>query len=192
MAHANSCKVGHVLTRRHDALQDLVGNLAHEVTHVLRKPKIRQPEYAANGQLFRGGLEADLGLHGFEEEGGVTFIDFRVTYPDAPSHSRNLRTHLCAQEAQKRRKYFRACRLLGAGFLPAVFTTDGIAGPSAKKLLHRLAVKVAEEKGGLLAHVERRIRSQITFSILRASSSTIRSTRNRWRGASYQPRALII
>ena len=86
-----------------------------------------------------------------------------------------------ADEKQKERKYLAACERAGQHFVPFVLRTDGAFGPSAQKLVSRLAERLSEKwrrpKGTVMAW----IRARLAMAVARASSACIRGNRTQQR-----------
>ena len=80
-----------------------------------------------------GALFADLRIRGIFGAHEDVYFDFRVSDADASSAATSdLRTILNRNEAEKIRKYRRACNTLGARFMPFVITAaEGIPSSQA-------------------------------------------------------------
>ena len=81
--------------------------------------------------------------------------------------------------ASKKRKYEqRIINVENSSFSPLVFATTGGAGPSASKIITRLAAKLSDKTSEPYADVVSFIRTKVSFALLRSSILCIRGCRS--------------
>ena len=182
MDHIMICKKGGYVNLRHNALRDTEKMLMEEVCHDVRKEPHLLP---IDRDDIRGNKKDDARLDvsgiGVWSEYEKTFVDIRVTYPNAPSHlKKSLQTLYAENESSKKNEYNdRVLHCEKATFSPLVFTTTGGMGPECLKFIKRLAELIALKRKQPYAQIMQYVRNRLRFSLLRATLHAIRGVRGR-------------
>ena len=107
------------------------------------------------------------GLYGKNEK---TFMDVRITHPNAPSNmSTPVDKLLLKNEAEKKSKY--ASRVINterAMFIPLVFTKGATTAPECNKFHKRVAELIAKKRKEQYSKVLSYIRTRISFAMLKS------------------------
>ena len=179
LGHALSCKTGGLVTRRHNEVRDVLGDVIAEAWgNCVREPTIVEP----NGP--HPGLRGDLACRGVWEPQRVALFDVRVLDSDAPSYgSRAVLSVLSAAEEEKKRKYLNACEERHATFTPLVCTADAVFAPQMNNFIKHTAERLADRWLRPYSTVMGWLRPRLAFAILRASSMCLRGSRTKWRPA---------
>ena len=97
-------------------------------------------------------------------------FDIRVTDTDASSYGDQTPMAILKRaEAEKKEKYLKACEERRALFTPLCVTVDGMLGLEASRFLKQLSEQLAYKWERSYSTIMSWVRTQITFSILRAS-----------------------
>ena len=137
--HALTCKKGGYVTFRHDILVETEAELLREAKckNVYTEPSLLSTcaQLHPKGTITADGARLDIvatGLYGKNEK---TFMDVRITHPNAPSNmSTPVDKLLLKNEAEKKTKY--ASRVINterASFIPLVFTTAATTAPDCRE-----------------------------------------------------------
>ena len=190
--HALSCKKGGYVTFRHDILVETEAELLREAKcrNVYTEPAL----LPTSGQLHpKGTITADgarldivaIGLYGKNER---TFMDVRITHPNAPS---NLPVPvdklLLRNEAEKKSKY--ASRVVNterASFIPLVFTTSATTAPECDKFHKRIAELISIKRKEQYSKVLSYIRTRISFAMLKSILVSIHGVRDKKENKEYE------
>jgi hypothetical protein len=185
--HALSCKVGGLVTLRHNVMAGEWHRLCAQAlmpAAVTDEPLIhsgRELQVRANGE----GLDAmpenrgDVAAHGFWKRGATTIFDVRITDTDAPSYrSRDPVKVLAAHEKEKKDKYLEDCLTRRRHFTPLVFSVDGLRGVEATAAGNRLALMLSAKWNRSYSEVCGYVRSRLAISLARTTSLCLRGARD--------------
>lgn len=177
--HALSCKTGGLISRRHNEVRDVFGELMNVAWgNCVKEPLIKEATSSSPG------LRGDLACRGVWEPQRVALFDIRVTDTDAPSYiSRTVSAVLSSAEQEKKRKYAPACEEQHASFTPLVCSVDGTWAPQAGAFIKVLAERLSDVWKRPQGVVRGWLRARLAFAVLRASSMCFRGARKRWRSA---------
>ena len=107
-----------------------------------------------------------------------TFFDVKIFNPLARTCPKNVNEAYKFHESQKKLKYeSRIINVEKSTFNPLVFACTGGAGPSATKVITRLAAKINEKGTESYADAISYIRTKISFALLRSSVLCLRGCR---------------
>ena len=184
--HALSCKKGGYVTFRHDVLVETEAELLREAKcrNVYTEPSLlpTSAELHPKGTVTADGARLDIvatGLYGKNEK---TFMDVRITHPNAPSNmSTSVEKLLLKNEAEKKTKY--ASRVINterASFIPLVFTTAATTAPECNKFHKRLAEIIANKRKERYSSVLSYIRTRISFAMLKSILVSIHGVREKY------------
>lgn len=177
LEHALSCKTGGLITRRHNEVRDVFGELMTTAWgNCIKEPIITEADGTSPG------LRGDLACRGVWEPQRVALFDVRVIDTDAPSYvSRPVSNVLTSAEQEKQRKYLEACEQRHATFTPLVCTADALLAPQMTAFVKLMAERLAERWSRSQSVLKGWLRARIAFSVIRASSMCLRGTRKKWR-----------
>lgn len=177
LEHALDCKTGGLVTRRHNEVRDVLGDLmATAWGNCVKEPIIRE----ASNSL--PALRGDLACRGVWEPQREALFDVRVVDTDAPSYgSRAVSAVLCRAEQEKMNKYISAAEDRHATFTPLVCSADGVLAPQMDVFVKVLGERLADKWHRAQSDVRGWLRARISLAIVRASSMCLRGTRKRWR-----------
>ena len=138
-------------------------------------------ELHPRGTITADGARLDIvatGLYGKNEK---TFMDVRITHPNAPS---NMTTPvdklLLKNEAEKKRKYgSRVTNTERASFIPLVFTTAATTAPECDRFHKRLAELISHKRKERYSSVLSYIRTRISFAMLKSILVSIHGVREK-------------
>ncbi|KAL1450485.1 hypothetical protein WDU94_002849 [Cyamophila willieti] len=138
LEHALCCKTGGLVTRRHNEVRDVLGELCEKAWgNTVKEPIINE-----DGP----GLRGDLAVRGVWEAQREALFDIRVVDTDAPSHaSRTVRSVLISAEEEKKRKYLAACEQRHATFTPLVTSVDGVFAPQMQSFILMICERLSEK-----------------------------------------------
>ncbi len=183
--HALSCKKGGYVTFRHNVLVETEAELLREAKckNVYTEPSLlpTSKELHPKGTITSDGARLDIvatGLYGLNER---TFMDVRITHPNAPSNlATPLDKLLVKNEKEKKSKYnSRVINTERASFIPLVFTTAATTAPECNKFHKRLAELISIKRKENYSHVINYIRTRISFALLKAILVSIHGVRSK-------------
>ena len=177
LSHALSCRKGGLVIQRHNEIRDAFGDLAALAwSQVKKEPIVKEPS-SSNPALI-----ADLAVRGVWSPQVDVLFDIRVTDTDASSYGDQTPMAILKRaEAQKKEKYLKACEERRALFTPLCVTVDGMLGLEASRFLKQLSEQLAYKWERSYSTIMSWVRTQLTFSILRASILCLRGSRTKWR-----------
>ena len=110
-----------------------------------------------------------------------TFLDVRVTHPNAPSHMRVAPQQLYIQQENEKKNCYndRILQVEKGSFSPLIFSTFGGMGPEATKYHKKVAELISEKSGELYSDVVNFIRTKIRFALLKSVLIAVRGDRGR-------------
>ena len=184
MSHALHCAKGGYTHLRHNEIRDTFAKLLGDVCNDVEiEPKLQPLE----GETFdnkststEDEARLDIKANGlFDSRFCRTFFDVKIFNPFANSCPKQIQEAYKHHEASKKRKYEqRIINVEKSSFSPLVFATTGGAGPSASKIITRLAVKLSDITSEPYADVVSFIRTKVSFALLRSSILCIRGCRS--------------
>ena len=183
--HALTCKKGGYVTFRHDILVETEAELLREAKcrNVYTEPSLLPTctELHPKGTITADGARLDIvatGLYGKNEK---TFMDVRITHPNAPSNlSIPVEKLLLKNEAEKKSKYgSRVINTERATFIPLVFTTAATTAPECNKFHKRVAELIANKRKEQYGKVLSYIRTRISFAMLKSILVSIHGVRDK-------------
>ena len=135
-------------------------------THLKHRSKAIKPSVVATG------------LYGRNEH---TFMDVRITHPNAPSNVKvPLEKLYKRNEDEKKTKYnSRVINTEKASFIPLVFSTAGTTAPECNHFHKRLATIIAEKRRERYSNVINYIRTRVSFSMLKAILVSLHGVRGK-------------
>ena len=199
LEHALNCKVGGLVTLRHNFLRDMWGDLCGTCTRpsaVSSEPLINQRRAAgervqpatAQGTPTQGGAaeeeesadRGDVGCVGFWAPQKLCIFDMQITNTDAASHrSMDPEKVIARLEKRKKDKYLQPCLEKQRHFTPMVYSVDGLMGKEAEAATQwaawHLSRKWKRDYGAVCGH----IRARMSITLVRAVSLLLRGARNR-------------
>ncbi|KAL1462001.1 hypothetical protein WDU94_013856 [Cyamophila willieti] len=162
LQHALDCKAGGLITRRHNEIRDLMGELCDKAWgNCVKEPIISE---------VPPGLRGDLAVRGTWE----ALFDIRVIDTDAPSYaSRSVKSVISGAEEEKKRKYNTACEARHATFTPLVTSVDGVLGEQFQSFVNVLSERLAERWRRPIMAVLGWLRARIGVAVVRAARSVL-------------------
>jgi hypothetical protein len=150
--HAQMCKLGGFVGRRHDDLVDLLGRRMKQCYNDVEVEPLLQP---LTGERFKhktankeDGAKSDLRVRGFWTDAKNAFFDVRVFYSNAPSYqSKSVESHCKSVALTKKREYEeRILHVEHGSFTPLIFPSSGGMGAEATVVLKKLAAEIAVKR----------------------------------------------
>ena len=150
--HAMICKLGGLVTLRHNELRDLEAELLSMVCGDVAIEPVLQD--ISGEQLGRGSNRArdarlDIHARGFWENQRSAFFDERLCHPNADSY-RNLELRQIYRNHENEKKRLYSRRVLGikyGTFTPFIFKSTGGMGKECLQYHSRLAQLISIKKG---------------------------------------------
>ncbi|XP_066928263.1 uncharacterized protein [Clytia hemisphaerica] len=169
--HALCCKVGGLITLRHNEIRDVTAELLSTVCKDVRKePPI--DETADND------MRADVSARGFWQRMQRAFVDVRVFYPFAPSYrNQSLQASFRAMEKEKKRKYNKDVLRQNATFTPLIFSSNGGMSRETARFYQRLAEMLSEKHSTSFSCTSSWVKRKIMFSLIRTAVVCVRGSR---------------
>ena len=193
--HAMSCKLGGLVSRRHEAVkQEFIhlGKLAFGQSRVTDEPKIfygrgvRTPAGATAAALRGGGdggtagMEArgDIAIDGFWKSSMTAVFDVRVADPNARTYrGRSPASVLQQAEREKVRKYAEPCRAVRRHFTPLVYSVAGMPGKETRAAEKRLASALAAKLDRQYSEMAAWVRQRMCLAVARQATILLRGSR---------------
>ena len=178
--HILTCALGGYVSMRHNVLRDTEEKLLREVCKdVTKEPHlipIRREDIRGS---VKDNARLDVSAVGLWAPCEKTFLDIRVSHPNADSHmNKSLEDLYKANEAEKKRDYLdRVINCERGTFSPMVFTTTGGMGPECEKVNKRIAELLAKKRKESYQTVIAYVRTRLRFALLRATVIAIRGVR---------------
>ena len=168
---------------RHNRLRDLEAEIMREVCKDVR---VEPPLLPLANDNTVGGNQAEnaradvsgIGVWGPMQK---TFLDIRVTHPNAPTHiNKDMAQVYREQEQEKKRAYNeRIMQVEHGSFTPIIVSTFGGMGKEAESFLKRLAQLIAEKRNENYSHVVNYLRTRLRFCLLKSVLTSIRGVRGK-------------
>ena len=176
------CKKGGFIHAHHDNVRNLEASLLSEVCNdVAIEPRL-MPVTGETFELRSSNVEDDSRLdvkaRGFYRQGQVAFFDVRIAHLNAESNkSQPTEKVLLKHEQEKKRVYNRRVLEIEHGvFTPLVFGSSGAMGKECTRFHKILALKIAEKQGKPYSMVMFRIRTILSFCLIRSSLLCLRGS----------------
>ena len=191
LEHALHCKVGGLVTQRHDEVAHQLGDLCAQAlkpSAVHAEPIIIHGRTAEtnndNAQTASQSPQkfsderGDLHIRGFWNKGTDTIVDVRVTNVDAPTYlPHSVDTVLERQETEKKQKYVKKCLEQRKSFTPYVTSIDGVIGREANSFHKQLATLLSHKWDKPYSVVRGFVNAKMSIACLRAAHHCIRGSR---------------
>ena len=134
-----------------------------------------------NGTQTGDAARLDVAARGISSPLEKTFLDIRVTHPNAPYQCHKPISSIYQDhERQKKRMYTdRILNVEKASFIPVVMTTFGGYGPEADTLVQRIAAMIAQKQKEKYSDVVQHVRNKLRFTMLKATLIAIRGFRGK-------------
>ena len=184
LSHVLHCPKGGYTHMRHDEIRDTFAEIMKDVCFdVELEPKLQPLEgesFANRTTTTEDDARLDIKANGlWESRFSRTFFDVKVFNPHARSCPKNTKEAYKHHESMKKLKYEqRIIDVENSTFNPLVFACTGGAGPSASKVMSRLALKISEKSIESYADVIGYIRTKVSFALLRSSVLCLRGCRS--------------
>ena len=184
VAHTLSCKKGGFITLRHNEVRDITAGLLSEVCPDVRKEPLLvalgNEELPRNANKNRD-ARLDISALNFWTNGQRAFFDVRVFNLFAQRHiDSKVENCLRSNECEKKKKYGARVRQAENGtFTPLVFAANGAMGAECVRFYKRLSELIADKRNIAQSLIANKIRTVISFSLLRSTVRCIRGSRNR-------------
>jgi len=108
-----------------------------------------------------------------------TYFDVKIFNPLAKSCPKTVREAYKYHEEIKKAKYEQRIREVeNSSFNPIIFACTGGAGPSASKIMKKLAEKIGQKKKESYADTLAYIRTRVSFALLKSAVLCIRGCRS--------------
>ena len=169
--HALCCKVGGLITLRHNEIRDVTADLLSSVCKDVRKEPVFEESNDNN-------LRADVSVRGFWQRMQRAFVDVRVFYPFAPSYrSRSLQASFRMMENEKKNKYNREALRQNATFTPLIFSSNGGMSRETVRFYQRLAELLSEKHGTAFSCTSSWVKRKVMFGLIRTAVVCLRGSR---------------
>ena len=185
--HALSCKVGGLVTARHNEVAGEWHELcAHAFTSaaVSDEPLIpssrdrAQLRTAEKGSLVPAATRGDVAFRGFWKRGTSAIFDVQVTDTDAPSYQSTTPEKVLENAARrKKKKHLQPCLDAQRHFTPLVFSVDGLHSEETEAACRRLADLLAAKWKQPYSKLCGYVRSRLSLALVRATALCLRGTR---------------
>ena len=181
--HAMVCPHGGMTIRRHNEIRDITADWLSEVCSETEKEPELQPVTGESihpqSANTKEEARADIKSKGFWYRQQNAFFDIRVFHPNALSYRNTSISALYRnQEQMKKREYGDRIREIEHGsFTPLIFSTTGGLGKEATVAYRRIAELLSEKRKSKYCDTLAWMRCCLSFALIRAAISCIRSTR---------------
>ena len=192
VSHALHCPKGGFTHIRHNDIRDSFANLLDEVCDNVEIEPCLQPlqgeTFANRSTTTDDDARLDIKANGlWESRYSKTYFDVKVFNPYARTCSRNIPDSYRQHESSKKLKYEqRIVDVEKGSFNPLVFSCTGGAGPSATKVMKRIAGKMSDRKDDSYSDIITYIRTKLSFALLRSSVLCLRGSRSLHRRAAVE------
>ena len=169
---------------RHNEIRDTFGKLMDEVCYdVELEPKLQPLEgesFDNKSTTTEDEARLDIKANGlWDTRFSRTFFDVKIFNPLAKSCPKQIKEAYKYHESLKKLKYEqRITNVEHSSFNPLVFATTGGAGPSASKVITRIAQKISDKSAEPFSDVIGYIRTKVSFALLRSSILCLRGCRS--------------
>ena len=186
--HCMNCPAGGYPSARHDEVRDILADVLLDVVQDVEVEPLLTP--LAGEQLVyktantNDDARVDIRARGFWTRQQNAFFDVRVTHPKASLLSRSeVASQLRNHENMKRRTYLqRIVDVERGSFTPLVFTTNGQCGRECSAFIKALVQRLVQKNADLVySRVMNRLRSKLSFALLRWQITCLRGSRPSYR-----------
>ena len=183
LSHSLQCNKGGYNQMRHNEIRDTFASVMKEVCYDVEiEPKLQPLEgesFVHKTTTTEDESRLDIKANGlWDSRFCRTFFDVKIFNPLARTCPKNVNEAYKFHESQKKLKYeSRITNVEKSTFNPLVFACTGGAGPSATKVITRLAAKINEKGTESYADAISYIRTKISFALLRSSVLCLRGCR---------------
>ena len=188
ISHAMSCKIGGLVSRRHDAGKYewmSLCKLAFSPSKIIDEPYIfshgpiqHQNNTHDNSQSVGPEARGDFAIKGFWTETNLCIFDIRITDVNASSyHNTSPEKILLKAETSKKNKYLHQCMTQRKHFTPLVYSIEGFPGPETKAAERRLGQLLSEKLSRPYSEMVGWLRQRMSISIIRHVSLLLRGMR---------------
>ena len=184
--HAMSCKVGGLVSYRHDYVKAefhslcataLSNSQVHDEPLIHTSRDVR--EAGANQTEPVPELRGDTAVHGFWRKGTTAIFDVRITDTDCKTaRGKEPLAVLKQHEKLKKDKYNAKCIARRRTFTPLVFSVDGMRGPECVAACKRLATLLALKWKKEYSEVCGYINSRLSIALIRSANRCLRTDRD--------------
>ena len=183
LSHSLQCNKGGYTQMRHNEIRDTFASVMKEVCYDVEiEPKLQPLEsesFVHKTTTTEDEARLDIKANGlWDSRFCRTFFDVKIFNPLARTCPKNVNEAYKFHESQKKLKYeSRIINVEKSTFNPLIFACTGGAGPSATKVITRLAAKINEKGSESYADAISYIRTKISFALLRSSVLCLRGCR---------------
>ena len=168
---------------RHDRVRDLEASLLKGIYKDVRTEPALQPIATATVESanLTDKARLDVSAVGIWSPMERTFLDVRVTHPNAPTHrEKTMKQIFEDQEREKKNEYNqRIMQIEKATFTPLVFSTMGGMAKECARYHKRIATLISNKTKEDYSNVVNHIRTRVRFSILKSTLVAIRGQRGK-------------
>ena len=174
--HADICRKGGVVNRRHDYIKVILAKFAEKafgVGSTVIEPLIGILDPSAK-EMISGittdDARADVSIRNLMSPYRTTYIDVCVISPVCVTNkSYSVAKSISNAENRKINSYQdRVQKQLGGDFLPCCMSSGGVLGPSAKKIINLIVNKLVTNSRDNAADLKREIKSDISMSLVKS------------------------
>ena len=183
--HCLTCKKGGYVILRHNHIRDTEAKIMKEVCFDVQTEPILTPLVPGENMMRSTNItdhaRLDIAARGVWSPSDRTFLDIRVSHPNAPSNrDKTLEKIYADNEQEKKRTYNeRVINVERGTFTPLVFLTSGGMSKECKRFNNKMADKISKKRGEKYADVVRYIRTKLRFAMLKATLISIRGYRGK-------------
>ena len=183
LSHSLQCNKGGYTQMRHNEIRDTFASVMKEACYDVEiEPKLQPLEgesFVHKTTTTEDEARLDIKANGlWDSRFCRTFFDVKIFNPLARTCPKNVNEAYKFHESQKKLKYeSRIINVEKSTFIPLIFACTGGAGPSATKVITRLAAKINEKGSESYADAISYIRTKISFALLRSSVLCLRGCR---------------
>ena len=183
--HCLTCKKGGYTIMRHNHIRDAEAKIMREICYDVKVEPMLTPlgtgDQMKKGTNVADQARADISARSVWSPSDLTFVDVRVTHPNAPSNrNKSLEQIYKENEEEKKRMYNdRIMNIERGTFTPLIFLTSGGMSKECRQFNNKLAEKLARKKDERYADVVRHIRTKLRFAMLKATLISIRGYRGK-------------
>ena len=186
LIHCDICPHGGVIHRRHDYIKSILAHHAEKAfgcSSVDIEPDIGPIEDEAmdiiNGNLTAK-ARADFVVKSFNGLHSSTYFDVSIVSPVCESHkTQTIEKSIANAEKRKNDSYAQRIKvILGGDFMPCVFSSGGVIGPAARKVIDCISAKKASSSIEKVNDVKDEIRTDLSMSLQKSRIQGLRASRS--------------
>ena len=177
---------------RHDVVRDTEADFLREICKgVETEPRLipTKAEEMDASSNSKDQARLDIAATGLWSPFERTFLDVRITHPNAPSNrSKTLDRLYHRNEQEKKTKYNqRVLQTEKGSFTPLVYSTSGGMAPECEKHHKRVAQLISMKRNERYADVMNFMRTKLRFALLKSILISLRGVRGKKRSNEDQP-----